>query len=173
MKEVSKGAAFARIDAKTACARSADFSPGTVFPCIRALAWRRAPATQGELSYANFRQEVPPPPQPGFQGLVIALRIGLPSFVQPRQGPAKATLVWNAELSKDNTIRLKVENPGTGHIQISTVELFHPQDKEPIAEQSGLTYVLPGQSRECNLKLRSTRAKMRDHPRIKVSTDAG
>src|SRR2546430_9972034 len=29
------------------------------------------------------------------------------------------SLVWNAELSKDNTIRLKVENQGTGHIQIS------------------------------------------------------
>ena len=134
---------------------------------------RRAPDTQRELSYRIFLQEVPPPPQPGFQGLVIALRIGLPIFVQPRQGPAKATLVWNAELSKDNTIRLKVENHGTGHIQISTVELFHPQDKEPIAEQSGLTYVLPGQSREWNLKLRSTRAKKGDNLRMKVSTDAG
>src|SRR5205807_2095726 len=78
-----------------------------------------------------------------------------------------------SELSKDNTIRLKVENQGTGHIQISTVDLFHPQDKEPIAEQSGLAYVLPGQSREWNLKLRSPRAKKGDNLRMKVSTDAG
>jgi fimbrial chaperone protein len=134
---------------------------------------RRAPDAKRELSYRIFLQEVPPPPKPGFQGLVVALRVGLPIFVQPRQGPAKATLVWNAELRTGNTIHLKLENQGTGHIQISTVELFLPSEKEAIAEQSGLAYVLPGQAREWGLKLRHTGVKKGDRLSMKVSTDAG
>jgi fimbrial chaperone protein len=132
---------------------------------------RRAPDAQRELSYRLFLQEVPPPPQPGFQGLVVALRIGLPVFVQPRQGPAKATLVWNAELREPGSIRLKLENNGTGHIQISTIELFRAEEKQAVAEHSGLTYVLPGQSREWDLKARNP--KKGDNLRMKVSTDAG
>lgn len=134
---------------------------------------RRAPDTQQELSYRLFLQEVPPPPQPGFQGLVVALRIGLPIFVQPRQGPAKATLVWNAELREQGGIRLKLDNQGTGHIQISTIELFRAGEKEPVAEHAGLAYVLPGQSREWDLKARDLRVKKGENLRMKVSTDAG
>jgi fimbrial chaperone protein len=133
---------------------------------------RRAPDAKRELSYRLFLQEVPPPPQPGFQGLVVALRVGLPVFVQPREGTAKATLVWNAEL-RDGLIRLKLENQGTGHIQVSTVELFSGQGGEPVAEQAGLAYVLAGQSRQWDLKLRDTRVKKGDNLRMKVSTDAG
>ena len=47
---------------------------------------RRAPDKGRELSYRLFLQEVPPPPQPGFQGIVVALRVGLPVFVAPTQG---------------------------------------------------------------------------------------
>lgn len=134
---------------------------------------RRAPDAQRELSYRIFLQEVPPPPQPGFQGLVVALRVGLPIFVQPRGGPAKANLVWNAELRENQTIRMKVENQGTGHIQISTLELFSAGGGEPVADHSGLAYVLPGQSREWDMKLRDQRVKKGDNLRMKVSTDAG
>jgi fimbrial chaperone protein len=133
---------------------------------------RRAPDAERELSYRIFLTEVPPPPQPGFQGLVVALRIGLPLFVQPRQGAAKATLVWHAEV-RDGNVNLKVDNQGTGHIQISTVEMFSAQAGEPVAEYSGLAYVLPGQSREFQLKLRDVRIKKGDNLRMKVSTDAG
>ncbi len=133
---------------------------------------RRAPDTQRELSYRIFLQEVPPPPQPGFQGLVVALRVGLPIFVQPRSGPAKATLVWNAELRDDQNLRVKVDNKGTGHVQISTVEVFPAGGTEPLAEQSGLAYVLPGQSRQWDLKLQG-KVKKGDNLRMKVSTDAG
>jgi fimbrial chaperone protein len=133
---------------------------------------RRAPDAQRELSYRIFLTEVPPPPQPGFQGLVVALRVGLPLFVQPRQGTAKATLVWNAEV-RDGSVHLKLDNQGTGHIQISTVELFSAPGGEPVAEYSGLAYVLPGQSRDFQLKLRDIRVKKGDNLRMKVSTDAG
>jgi fimbrial chaperone protein len=134
---------------------------------------RRAPDAKSELSYRLFLQEVPPPPQPGFQGLQVALRVGLPIFVQPRQGPAKATLVWDAQLRDPELVNLTLHNRGTGHIQISDVELYHGAEKDPLAAQSSLVYVLPGQSREWALKLRRSGVTAKDRVRLKVSTDAG
>lgn len=134
---------------------------------------RRAPDAQKELSYRLFLQEVPPPPQPGFQGLQVALRIGLPIFVQPRSGPAKATLVWDAQLRNPGSVYLKLQNKGTGHIQISDLEMYLPDEKEPVAAHSSLAYVLPGQSREWDLTLRHSRVKKTDRLRLKVATDAG
>jgi len=134
---------------------------------------RRAPDAQHELSYRLFLQEVPPPPQPGFQGLQVALRIGLPIFVQPKSGPAKATLVWDAELRRPGTVSLRLRNQGTGHIQISDVQMYLPGEKEPVAAQSSLAYVLPGQSREWDLALRHAGVKNTDRLRLKVATDAG
>ena len=134
---------------------------------------RRAPDIKQELSYRIFLQEVPPPPRPGFQGLVVALKIGLPIFVQPRQGPAKAQLIWNAALSGTDSLKMKVENQGTGHIQVSTVQLFNDAQKDALAEFSGLAYILPGQKRDLDLKLRNTNVKKGDRLRMRVSTDAG
>lgn len=134
---------------------------------------RRAPDAQRELSYRLFLQEVPPPPQPGFQGLQVALRIGLPVFVQPKEGPARAALVWHASLKDENTIHLTLQNQGTGHIQISDLELSLPDGTEPIAAQGGLAYVLPGQSHGWDLKLRQPNLKKNSRLRLRVSTDAG
>lgn len=134
---------------------------------------RRAPDEKRELSYRLFLQEVPPPPKPGFQGLTVALRISLPIFVQPRQGSSKAELVWNAELRDDGMIRLKMDNRGTGHIQISDIQMSLPGEAEPVVSQSAAAYVLPGQSRQWDLKPRHSRVKKADRLHLKVSTDAG
>ena len=137
------------------------------------IGMRRAPDAQRELSYRLFLQEVPPPPRPGFQGLVVALRIGLPIFVQPRQGQAKATLRWNLDMGSPETLKLKVDNQGAAHIQISTIELYRRSEKDAVAEFSGLAYVLPGQTRDWDLKLRDPAIKRGERLRMKVSTDAG
>jgi fimbrial chaperone protein len=134
---------------------------------------RRAPDAQRELSYRLFIQEVPPPPKPGFQGLVVALRVGLPVFVQPARGAAKAALVWNAALTSPDTVRVKVENHGTGHVQVSSLELFSAQESEALGAHSGLAYVLPGQAREWDLKLRHANVRKSERVRMKVGTDAG
>jgi fimbrial chaperone protein len=133
---------------------------------------RRAPEADRELSYRLFVEEVPGPAKPGFQGLQVALRIGLPVFVQPRKGPAKATLVWDAAL-RDDTVNLKVINEGSGHIQISDLALLLPEEKQALASHSGLTYVLPGQSHAWDFKFPPARVKKSDRLRLKVSTDAG
>ena len=134
---------------------------------------RRAPDAQRELSYRLFIQEVPPPPQPGFQGLQVALRVGLPIFVQPRSGPARAALTWDAQLRVPGSVSLKLQNKGTGHIQVSDVAMYLRDDKEPVAAHSSLVYVLPGQSREWELPLRNAGVKKSDRLRLKVATDAG
>jgi fimbrial chaperone protein len=140
---------------------------------ILRLGMRRAPDAVNELTYRVFLQEVPPPPKPGFQGLQVALRLSLPIFVQPRQGPAKATLVWNLELQGDDTLRLRLDNNGTGHIQVSEIALFQPGQEQAVASQSSLVYVLPKQSRVWELKTQSVRVKSTDRLRLKVTTDAG
>ncbi len=138
------------------------------------LGMRRAPDAQKELTYRIFLQEVPPPPKPGFQGLQVALRLSLPIFVQPRQGAAKATLVWNLQLQDKDSLRLRLDNQGTGHIQISSIELFQPGREKPVASQSSLIYVLAGQSRTWELKTApSVSLKPTDRLRLKVTTDAG
>jgi fimbrial chaperone protein len=134
---------------------------------------RRAPDTQRELAYRMFLQEVPPPPRPGFQGLIVALRVGLPIFVQPRSGTAKGILLWNLSMPSGDTLRLNCDNTGSGHIQISTIELFRAAEKEPVAAFSGLAYILPGQVRDWDLKLREPSLKRGERLRMKVSTDAG
>lgn len=134
---------------------------------------RRAPDARRELSYRVFIQEVPPPPKPEFQGLVVALRVGLPVFVQPTQGQAQAALVWHAALTSPDSVRVKVENRGNGHIQVSSLALFSPQEAEALGTQSGLAYVLPGQARVWYLKLRHANVRPNDRLHMKVGTDAG
>lgn len=134
---------------------------------------RRAPDERQELSYRLFLQEVPPPPKPGFQGLQVALRISLPVFVQPRSGPAKPALAWDARLGEGGAITVRLRNDGSGHIQVSDVALFVPGSAEPIAAQSALAYVLPGQSRVWELKARDAGIKASQPLQLKASTDAG
>ena len=140
---------------------------------ILRLGLRRAPDASNELTYRVFLQEVPPPPKPGFQGLQVALRMSLPIFVQPSKAAAKAMLVWNLELLGDDSLQLRLDNKGTGHIQVSEIGIYQPGRNEAIAGQALLVYVLPGQSRTWELKTQSVRLKPSDRLHLKVSTDAG
>jgi fimbrial chaperone protein len=134
---------------------------------------RRSPDGQRELSYRLFLQEVPPPPRPGFQGLQVALRVGLPVFVQPAQAPARARLVWDLRMKDPGTVRLQLRNDGTAHIQISEIALSLPGRDDPVGAMSSLFYVLPGQSRAWEFQVRPGLVKATDRLRLKASTDAG
>lgn len=140
---------------------------------ILRLGMRRAPDTTSELSYRLFLQEVPPPPRADFQGLQVSLRMSLPVFVRPLKGLVKASLRWNLELQGDDGLRLRLDNQGTGHIQISEIALFKPGNDEVVASQALLVYVLPGQSHTWELNTKSVRLKLTDLLHLKVSTDAG
>jgi fimbrial chaperone protein len=131
---------------------------------------RRAPDRAKELSYRLFLQEVPPPPQPGFQGLVVALRVGLPVFVAPAQGQAAPRVQWKAARLPDNRIEISAMNEGTAHVQIAEISVVDSGDK-PLAAHAGLAYVLPDQRRNWALPLTAPLDSSRI--RVKAVTDAG
>jgi fimbrial chaperone protein len=132
---------------------------------------RRAPDRNKELSYRLFLQEVPPPPKPGFQGLVVALRIGLPVFVAPVQGQAAPRMVWKATRLPDNKLELSAMNQGTAHLQVAEISLVAADTGNNVASYSGLTYVLPDQQRQWAMPLTAPLGASRI--RVKAVTDAG
>jgi fimbrial chaperone protein len=132
---------------------------------------RRPADPRNELAYRVFLQEVPPPPKPGFTGLQVALRVGIPMFVAPT-APAVRKLEWSAVIGADGAIQLVAQNPGNAHVQITDFELRIPDASEPVAHESSLAYVLAGQRREWTLPA-TPRAKSASELRLKAYTDAG
>jgi len=132
---------------------------------------RRAPDRSKELSYRLFLQEVPPPPKPGFQGLVVALRIGLPVFVAPAQGQAAPRVAWKAMRLPDNKLGISAINDGTAHLQVADINVVAADTGSAVANYSGLTYVLPDQRREWAMPLTAPLGASRI--RVKAVTDAG
>jgi fimbrial chaperone protein len=132
---------------------------------------RRGPDAQRELTYRLYLQEVPPPPKPGFTGLQVALRVGLPVFVAP-VAPTIRRLEWSAQVRLDG-IALTAENTGNAHVQITDFELRGPSANEPIARESSLAYVLAGQRRTWTLPVPADRLKSARELRLKAFTDAG
>lgn len=132
---------------------------------------RRAPDRARELDYRLFLQEVPPPPKPGFQGLVVALRVGLPVFVAPAQGKATPRVSWRASRLPDNKLELTAANDGTAHLQVAEISVDGTGASTPVASYSGLTYILPDQRRSWVLPLNAPLGASRI--RVKAVTDAG
>lgn len=104
-----------------------------------------------ELAYRLYIQEVPPPPKPGFTGLKMALRIGVPVFVNPSQ-TVKPDLNWKASRIDNGEIRLTVANRGNVHMELIDFQLTEPTENKVISKDSKHFYLLPGQSRELILK---------------------
>jgi len=132
---------------------------------------RRGPDAQRELTYRLYLQEVPPPPKPGFTGLQVALRVGLPVFVAPA-APGVRRLDWSAQVTPEG-IRLSAQNTGNAHVQITDFELRAAGDAEPLARQSSLAYILAGQRRQWTLPVSAGRVKAVNELRLKAYTDAG
>ncbi len=133
---------------------------------------RRAADPQRELTYRLYLAEVPPPPKPGFTGLQVALRVGVPVFVPPL-APVIRRLEWSAQTAADGTIRLAAQNTGNTHVQITDFELGVTGAGEPLAHQTALAYVLAGQRRLWQLPVPADRIKAVSALRLKAFTDAG
>lgn len=133
---------------------------------------RRAPDLQRELAYRVFLQEVPPPPKPDFNGLQVALRVGLPVFVAP-VAAATRQLEWSAQVDAAGTIRLTAVNPGNTHVQVTNLEMRVPGANEAFAHESSLAYVLTGQRRQWMLTAPADQTKSAREYRLKAFTDAG
>jgi len=139
---------------------------------LRAALRRQADATS-ELSYRIYLQELLPPPAPGFRGLQVALRIGLPVFVQPQQGKAAPKMIWAASRMPGGGVKVELQNQGNAHVQVSDFALYLSGSDKSIAREASSTYVLAGQTRVWLLKTDLTRNTSGGSLRLKASTDAG
>jgi fimbrial chaperone protein len=131
---------------------------------------RRAPDPRRELTYRLYLQEVPPPPKPDFQGLQVALRIGVPVFVLP-PAPAKPVLRWQASHTPQGQLQISLTNSGNAHIQVANFKLM-PAGGEPFSTEQVAAYVLPEQSRDWLVKAATTPPQGATL-RLFAQTDAG
>lgn len=98
---------------------------------------RRSVDLQSELAYRFYLQEVPQPSKPGFQGLQMALRLGVPVFVPPQHRPLRSC---------------------AGRRDVTTQAFWHslspisvPGSEQVVATQPVSAYVLPGQTRQWSI----------------------
>jgi len=103
----------------------------------------RRGATDGERerTYRLFFEEVPDAAPAGFNGLKVALRIGIPVFFAAPA--AKPDLAFSARWNADGTLELSAQNKGLAHFQITDFELSAP-DATQVAKVGGSRYVLGG-----------------------------
>lgn len=108
---------------------------------------------QRELAYRLFIEEVPPPPKPGYQGLRVALRIGVPVFVEPTQATAKAALQWTATRADANAVVIQASNAGNAHARVLGIVLRAAGEDRVLATHTAAAYLLPGQTKAWTLRL--------------------
>ena len=107
---------------------------------VRVALRREADATH-ELAYRLFFEEVPTAASRTFNGLQVALRIGVPVFIAPA-GKAVAALAWQARPSAPGELRIEATNHGTAHLQITDFEIESAAPAQPL-HVAGSRYVLP------------------------------
>jgi fimbrial chaperone protein len=139
---------------------------------IRA-ALRRPADAANELTYRINLQELPAQPAPGFTGLQVALRIGLPVFVKPKTGKATPKMLWSVARMPGNMLKVELHNQGNAHVQVSDFALFIPGEDRALVNESGSSYVLAGQAHEWLLKTGSSENVSGGRLHLKAYTDAG
>lgn len=114
---------------------------------------RTKPDTKQETCYRLFLTEVPPVPTPGFRGVQIALRVGIPVFVEPAMDTEPA-LKWSAKRLTATELQVSAVNVGNAHAQILKWILKAHDRTQPLAQVSS-SYVLPGAQHAWTIKLAS------------------
>lgn len=137
------------------------------------VALRRQADTLNELTYRINLQELPPRPQPGFMGVQVALRVSLPVFIKPHDNNVLPKMTWNVARLPDNMLKVGLKNDGGAHVQVSDFSLSAPGSAQQLANESGSSYVLAGQSREWLLKMNSPKKISSGSLHLKAFTDAG
>lgn len=118
-------------------------APGAV-QVIR-VGLRHPAAGTNEQAYRVFLREVPPPPEPGFKGLRMALRISIPMFVPPAT-PGKPVLQWHLSPAPNGKLRISVTNQGTVHAHLSQLAL-QGAGASALPMPESVIYVLAGATR--------------------------
>ena len=112
---------------------------------------RGAPDAKQETCYRLFLTEVPPAPTAGFRGVQIALRLGIPVFVEPAVATA-AILQWSAKRLSGRELEISAANTGNAHVEILKLTVAEKGRSAPLTQEFG-GYILPGAERAWTLKL--------------------
>lgn len=123
-----------------------------------------------ELAYRLYIEEVPPPPQPNHQGLQVALRIGVPVFVEPARS-ARPEVAWRAVRGGADSVTIHATNNGNAHLRLMSLKLKSAQTGRLMDERQIVGYLLPGQSRQWTMRLREGLPQGR--LRLSAATDPG
>jgi fimbrial chaperone protein len=107
------------------------------------IARRGAAADSKEIPYRVFFNEVPQPGKAEFNGLNIALRVGVPIFLLPTKATAPK-LEWEVSPLPEGKLRIDAKNVGNRHIQVTDfdVDLGEAVDRAIV---NVVRYVLPDQ----------------------------
>ena len=133
---------------------------------------RRRPDASTELSYRLYLQEVHPAPAPGFRGLQMALRIGIPVFVQSTN-KATPDLTWTIEKIARDRLKVVARNKGKAHLQVTDFNLTLPGQDHPLAAQQVSSYLLPMQERGWTLTIDPAQRLNAASVHVTAFTDAG
>jgi fimbrial chaperone protein len=117
------------------------FTIGPKADQVLRVALRGQPDPAREFDYRLLLAEVPGPPEQGFTGLRLALRLSLPIFVTPAQ--AAPHLEWRLERASDGALSLVAENSGNQHLQLTDFSLRFGDEAHAV-HVGVMRYVLPG-----------------------------
>lgn len=129
---------------------------------------QRTPAADGsERSFRLYLTEVPPPPAPDFHGLNVALRLGVPVFVQAPGTAAK--LGFELRAARPDLVELVAGNSGTAHARLNRIAI-HDQGGSQVAELTLARDLLAGQRRRFSVPLA---APTRTPLQVRIDTSEG
>lgn len=129
---------------------------------------RKAEQSDIQQTFRIYLTEVPPPPKPGFQGLQVALNIGIPIFIAPKS-KSGGEPAWRAVTDAEGRLAITATNPANSHVQVLDFTLGDDSEGTLGVSQEP-RYVLAGQSITWRVPL--TRA-VKGAVRIKARSDAG
>ena len=126
--------------------------------------------TDGERDYRLFLREIPPPPEPGFVGVQVALQMNLPVFVQPAVAAAPQ-LIWSARADRGK-ILLRMANQGNAHVQLTGLRVAL-EGSQIVYDKSLLLYLLPGSEQSLAISIPGEVVKLGQSLSVHAKTDAG
>jgi fimbrial chaperone protein len=114
------------------------------------VALREDAEISAERAYRVFFEEVPAEFSKTFNGLHVALRVGVPVFVAPKAKAAPA-LVWRAQLTPAGDVQIEARNQGSAHLQVTDFDVRFGSKLEPV-HVAGAKYILPDSTASWTLR---------------------
>ncbi len=106
-------------------------------------------------------------------GVNVAMRVGLPVFVEPLQGKAKPKMQWQVQQMPDNQLKVRLHNQGSTHVQVTDFSLYLPNGNQAVAGEAASTYLMPGQAHEWLLPQATNAKLVGSRLQLRAFTDAG